>query len=153
MINARSAIGRVDRQRHSYDHLFPRSITPGTHSQWGASNSSTVKVVCDLPIRALSIQLKQLRLERENSSLRVRDWEVCKGKRDSNERERRVVLKSEGIGLQDLAIARYAVSKAESVRIETVERDFHVRKYLRLTCFDEFSEKGLFDSLALVLAG
>lgn len=68
-------------------------------------------------------------------SRKYEDRQVCKGKRDSSEGERRVVFKSVGIRLRDLVIARHVVSGAENVRIGTVVEDFHARKYLRPTSF------------------
>ncbi|KAI6149859.1 NAD-binding protein [Pisolithus tinctorius] len=145
--NVRSAVGHANvicTATSSTQPLFPSKwVSPGTHLNLvGSFKPSMVEVDCGLinraemivvdSIKACAIEAGELiaaglsvgemieigRLV-EESDCRDGPGEVQMRKGDVT------VFKSVGIGLQDVAIARYVVSKAESLGIGTTVVDFH----------------------------
>ncbi|KAI6112594.1 hypothetical protein F5141DRAFT_1003266 [Pisolithus sp. B1] len=123
--------------------LFPSEwVTPGTHLNLvGSFKPGMVEVDCDLIKRAGTIVVDSAEAcaveagELIASGLRAEDMieigrlvEDRQGELGAIQMTKGdvTVFKSVGIGLQDVAIARYVVSKAESLAVGTVVENFHV---------------------------
>ncbi|KAI6106082.1 hypothetical protein EDD16DRAFT_1632108 [Pisolithus croceorrhizus] len=144
--NVRSAVSHASiicTATSSTHPLFPSEwVAPGTHLNLvGSFKPGMVEVDCDLIKRAGTIVVDSAEAcaveagELIASGLRAEDMiEIGRlvGDRQGELGEIQMtkgdvtVFKSVGIGLQDVAIARYVVSKAESLAVGTVVENFHV---------------------------
>ncbi|KAI5992568.1 NAD-binding protein [Pisolithus orientalis] len=145
--NVRSAVGHANvicTATSSTRPLFPSEwVSPGTHLNLvGSFKPSMVEVDCDLISRAETIVVDSIEAcaieageliaaglgagDMIEIGRLVEEWDFKDGLGDIQMRKGDLtVFKSVGIGLQDVAIARYVVSKAESFGIGTTVVDFH----------------------------
>ncbi|KAI6144407.1 NAD-binding protein [Pisolithus tinctorius] len=145
--NVRSAVGHANvicTATSSTQPLFPSEwVSPGTHLNLvGSFKPNMVEVDCGLISRAETIVVDSIEAgaieagELIAAGLNAGDmveigrlvekWDCKDGLEEIQMRKGDVtVFKSVGIGLQDVAIARYVVSKAESLGIGTTVVDFH----------------------------
>ncbi|KAI6148310.1 hypothetical protein BKA82DRAFT_4478836 [Pisolithus tinctorius] len=145
--NVRSAVGRANvifTATSSTQPLSPSEwVSPGTHLNLvGSFKPSVVEVDCGLISRSETIVVDSIEAcaieagELIAASLSagdmieigqlVEEWDCQDGPGEVQMRKGDVtVFKSVGIGLQDVAIARHVVSKAENLGIGTAVVDFH----------------------------